>query len=63
MQDAYFTFQEQADKNTPTSLILNSQALCQINQGKYDEAQTILQEALDKVSFTKNFMKGYYFLA
>ena len=50
MQDAYFTFQEQADKNTPTSLLLNSQALCQINQGKYDEAQSIMQEALDKVS-------------
>jgi ribosomal protein L22 len=41
--------QDQADKNTPTSLLLNSQALCQINQGKYDEAQSILQEELDKV--------------
>jgi coatomer protein complex subunit epsilon len=50
LQDAYFTFQEQADKNTATSSLLNSQALCQINQGKYDEAQSLLQEALDKDS-------------
>lgn len=50
VQDAYFTFQEQADKNTATSLLLNNQALCQINQLKFDEAQTLLQEALDKDS-------------
>jgi len=50
LQDAYFTFQEQADKNTATTMLLNSQALCYINQGKYEEAVSLLQEALDKDS-------------
>ncbi len=49
LQDAFFTFQEQADKNVSTSMLLNSQALCLINQAKYDEAVSLLQEALDKV--------------
>jgi len=50
LQDAYFTFQEQADKNASTTMLLNSQALCFINQAKYEEAVNLLQEALDKDS-------------
>ena len=50
LQDAYFTFQELAEKNQPTSFLLNSQATCLINQGKYEEALSVLQEALDKVT-------------
>lgn len=48
MQDAYYTFQELADKNTSTALLLNGQATCFINQGKYEEADSALQEALEK---------------
>lgn len=60
LQDSYFTFQELSDKNSATSYLLNSQAVCQINQGKFDEAQGLVQEALDKVILSMNisiFMK------
>jgi len=30
-------------------MLLNSQALCLLNQGKYEEAASLLQESLDKV--------------
>ena len=38
-----------ADKHGSTVSLLNSQACCYILQGKYDEAETLLQEAFDKV--------------
>jgi coatomer subunit epsilon len=56
IQDAFFTFQEQSDKHSSTSVLLNSQAVCLITQGKFEEAQSLLQEALDKDSNNPDIM-------
>ncbi|KAL3277008.1 hypothetical protein HHI36_012370 [Cryptolaemus montrouzieri] len=50
LQDAYYIYQELVDKYGSTPHLLNSQAVTFLGRGQYEEAEAVLQEALDKDS-------------
>lgn len=54
LQDAYYIFQEFCDKFVPTPMLLNGQAVCLIGQQKFDEADAVLRENLEKDHNNKN---------
>jgi len=48
-KEAFFIYQELAQKYAVTVKLLNGQAVCHMLQGKYSEAEDLLMEALERV--------------
>ncbi|KAM4101496.1 hypothetical protein ACB094_05G148000 [Castanea mollissima] len=48
IQEAYLIFQDFSEKYQMTSLVLNGKAICCMHMGNFDEAETLLLEALNK---------------
>lgn len=48
LQDAYYVFQDFADKFQPSLQLLNSQAVCNIGLQKYEDADVVLQDCLER---------------
>lgn len=50
-QDAFYVFQELAEKHSQTVKLLNGQAICHIHNLKFEDAEDLLMEALERVIF------------
>lgn len=50
LQDAYYVFQDFADKFSSSIQLLNSQAVCNIGLGKYSDAVDVLRDCLERNS-------------
>lgn len=48
LQEAYYIFQELSEKYGTTSLLLNGQAVAMMSQGKFEDAESLVLEALEK---------------
>ncbi|XP_021741898.1 coatomer subunit epsilon-1-like [Chenopodium quinoa] len=51
IQEAYLIFQDFSEKYSMTGLILNGKAVCCMHMGNFDEAESLLLEALNKVNY------------
>lgn len=51
IQEAYLIFQDLSERYQSTSLLLNGKAVCCMHMGNFDEAETLLVEALNKACF------------
>jgi coatomer protein complex subunit epsilon len=54
VQEAYYIFQELCEKYTRTVMLMNGSAVCQMHMGQFEEAESLLLEALNKDSKDAN---------
>ncbi|RVX00518.1 Coatomer subunit epsilon-1 [Vitis vinifera] len=57
IQEAYLIFQDFSEKYQMTGLILNGKAVCCMHMGHFDEAESLLLEALNKASDINKLMQ------
>jgi len=55
VQESFYIFQELCEKYTWTVMLMNGSAVCQMHMGHFDEAESRLLEALNKVHNTRNY--------